>query len=152
MTARREFLNLTAGLVACIVVRPCSGQGQAQGQGQGQGQGKGQGQGSAQALAAATTAPTLDDLIRAYVGSAVLRADRVKFEIASLVENGNSVPVTVRVTSPMTPQDHVVGIAIFNEKNPQHDVAIFQLSAESGIAAVTTRMRLAASQKLVAVI
>jgi len=81
---------------------------------------------------------------------AVLRSGRVTLDIASLVDNGNTVPMTVRVDSPMTAADHVVEIAVFNERNPQRDVARFTLGPRSGLASVATRIRLATSQKLVA--
>jgi sulfur-oxidizing protein SoxY len=61
------------------------------------------------------------------------------------------VPVSVSVDSPMTAAEHVTAIAIFNEKNPQRDVARFKLGPRSGKASVSTRIRLATSQQLVAV-
>jgi len=94
--------------------------------------------------------PTLDEAIRAFTGGASVREGRVKFEISPLVENGNAVPVTVEVDSPMTAADHVRRIALFNERNPQADVAVFHLSPRSGRARVATRIRLAASQTVVA--
>ena len=75
----------------------------------------------------------------------------MKFDITPLVENGNSVPVEVTVDSPMTTAQHVTGIAIFNEKNPQNDVAVFELTPLCGRARVATRIRLATSQQLIAV-
>jgi sulfur-oxidizing protein SoxY len=75
----------------------------------------------------------------------------VKLDIARLVDNGNVVPLSVSVDSPMTAADHIKAIAIFNEKNPQRDVARFTLGPRAGKAAVATRIRLATSQKLVAV-
>ena len=80
-----------------------------------------------------------------------MREGRVKFDIAPLVDNGNSVPVEITVDSPMTLAQHVVGIALFNEKNPQNQVAEFTLSPFAGRARVATRIRLALSQQLVAV-
>jgi sulfur-oxidizing protein SoxY len=94
--------------------------------------------------------PTLDEAIRSFTAGAVVRAGRVKFEISPLVENGNAVPVSVEVESPMTATDHVRRIALFNEKNPQADVAVFHLGPRSGRARVATRIRLAASQTVVA--
>ncbi|WP_116809752.1 SoxY-related AACIE arm protein [Steroidobacter cummioxidans] len=96
------------------------------------------------------TRPTLDEAIRSFTGGAVVREARVKFEISPLVENGNAVPVSVEVDSPMTAADHVRRIALFNEKNPQADVVVFHLSPRSGRARVATRIRLAASQTVVA--
>jgi sulfur-oxidizing protein SoxY len=75
----------------------------------------------------------------------------VKIDAPPLVENGNSVSVTVSVDSPMTPADHVTSIHIFNEKNPQPNVANFHLGPRSGRASVSTRIRLADTQKIVAV-
>ena len=80
-----------------------------------------------------------------------MQTGRVLFEISRLIDNGNAVPVTVRVQSPMTKADHVTSIALFNERNPQPEVARFDLSALSGRADVSTRIRLATSQKLAAV-
>ena len=94
--------------------------------------------------------PTLDEAIRAFTGGAVVREGRVKFEISPLVENGNAVPVSVEVDSPMTAADHVRRIALFNERNPQADIGVFHLSPRSGRARVATRIRLAASQTVVA--
>jgi sulfur-oxidizing protein SoxY len=90
-------------------------------------------------------------LVTAFSGGAAVRPGRVKLEIATLVDNGNVVPVSVNVDSPMTATDHVTAIAIFNEKNPQHDVAKFKLGPRAGKASVATRIRLATSQQLVAV-
>jgi sulfur-oxidizing protein SoxY len=94
--------------------------------------------------------PTLDEAIRSFTGGAVVREGRVKFEISPLVENGNAVPVTVELDSPMTAADHVRRIALFNEKNPQADIVVCHLGPRSGRARVATRIRLAASQTVVA--
>ena len=46
---------------------------------------------------------------------------------------------------------HVKAIVVFNERNPQRDVVLFTLGPRAGRAKVSTRIRLATSQKLVAV-
>jgi sulfur-oxidizing protein SoxY len=89
--------------------------------------------------------------IAAFAGNAPVRPGRVTLDVAPLVENGNTVPITVAVQSPMTEADHVSAIVVFNEKNPQRDVAVFRLGARAGRATVATRIRLATSQQLVAV-
>jgi sulfur-oxidizing protein SoxY len=86
-----------------------------------------------------------------YSGGAAVHSGRVEFEIAPLVENGNAVPITIDVASPMNAADHVLAVAVFNERNPQRDVAIFTLGPRAGRARVSTRIRLATSQQLVAV-
>lgn len=93
----------------------------------------------------------LDAAVRSFAGSAAVRAGKVKLDVAALVENGNTVPITVSVDSPMTAESHVKTIAVFNERNPQREVAVFQLGPRAGRASVSTRIRLATSQKLVAV-
>lgn len=92
----------------------------------------------------------LDAAIRAWAAGAVPTDGRVTLEIAPLVENGNAVPITVRADSPMTEASHVRELVVFNEKNPQRDVARFLLTPASGRAQVSTRIRLATSQQLVA--
>ena len=108
-------------------------------------------------LALAVARPTRADAnelqaaIAGYTGRREVRPGRVTIDVARLVDNGNAVPVTVRVESPMTAADHVRAIALFNERNPERDVARFALSARSGRAVVSTRIRLATSQQLVAI-
>jgi sulfur-oxidizing protein SoxY len=51
----------------------------------------------------------------------------------------------------MTEGDHVKSIHIFNEKNPQPNVASFYLDPRAGRAQVSTRIRLADSQKVIAI-
>ena len=72
-------------------------------------------------------------------------------EIPPLVENGNTVPMTVSVESPMTAENHVKSIHVFNEKNPQPNIGNFHLGPHAGRAQVSTRIRLADSQKVVAI-
>src|ERR1041384_1508135 len=89
--------------------------------------------------------------MRDVTGAAIVRTGRVKLDVPPLVENGNTVPLTVSVTSPMTAEDHVRSIHVFVEKNPQPTVGNFVLGARAGRAQVSTRIRLADSQKIVAV-
>lgn len=99
-------------------------------------------------------AATSDDLraaVTAFARGAAVREGRVLLDVAPLVENGNAVPVTVSATSPMTAADHVVALALFNERNPQRDVVVFRFGPRAGRAQVATRIRLATSQQLVAV-
>jgi sulfur-oxidizing protein SoxY len=99
---------------------------------------------------AAATAANLDAALRAFSGGRVAQTGRVELLISPLVENGNAVPVTLRADSPMTAAQHVRRLALFTERNPQPDVAVFHLGPLSGRAEVSTRVRLATSQTLVA--
>jgi sulfur-oxidizing protein SoxY len=89
--------------------------------------------------------------IRNVVGTAVVRTGKVKLDLPPLVENGNTVPMTVSVSSAMTPDDYVRSIHVFNEKNPQPNIGNFYLGPHAGRAQISTRVRLADSQKITAV-
>ena len=122
-STRREFLGLAGGVALGVVtLRP-----------------------------AEATPAMLASAIRNVVGAAVVKTGKVKLDIPPLVENGNTVPMTVSVTSPMTSNDYVKSIHVFNEKNPQPNVGNFYLGPRAGRAQVSTRIRLADSQKIVAI-
>lgn len=103
------------------------------------------------ARAAGATEAAMAEAIRAVIGESPIEDGRVKLELPSIVENGNTVPLTVSVDSPMTEADHVASIHIFNQKNPQPYVAAFHLGPRAGKARVSTRIRLADSQRIVAI-
>ncbi|AZO80280.1 MULTISPECIES: thiosulfate oxidation carrier protein SoxY [unclassified Bosea (in: a-proteobacteria)] len=103
----------------------------------------------APALAAAP--PALAELIARITEGAVPERSKITFDIPQLVENGNSVDVAIEVESPMTQADHVRWIHIIAEKNPFPDVARFHLSPRSGRADIRATLRLATSQKVVAI-
>jgi sulfur-oxidizing protein SoxY len=100
---------------------------------------------------AEATPATLAAAIRNVVGAAAVRTGKVKLDVPPLVENGNTVPMTVSVSNPMTPDDYVRSIHVFNEKNPQPNVGNFYLGPQAGRAQISTRIRLADSQKVVAI-
>jgi sulfur-oxidizing protein SoxY len=100
---------------------------------------------------AEATPATLAAAIRSVVGTAEVQTGKVKLDVPPLVENGNTVPMTVSVSSPMTPDDYVRSIHVFNEKNPQPNVGNFYLGPRAGRAQVSARIRLADSQKIVAI-
>ena len=99
---------------------------------------------------ASATPAEMTAAIAAYTGNASIQRGRVQIDIAQLIDNGNAVPITVRVDSLMTEQAHVTDIAIFNEKNPLPDVVRFKLTPLAGKPEISTRIRLATSQTLTA--
>ncbi len=100
--------------------------------------------------ARAVSSSTLAEVVRHWAGGRPVSQGRVTLEISPLVENGNAVPITVRVDSTMTAGDRLQEIIVFNEKNPQRDVVRFQFGPAAGRAEASTRIRLATSQQLVA--
>ena len=126
-TTRRQFLTIAggaalSGALLVVTVRP-----------------------------AQATPAMLSAAIRNVVGDAPVHTGKVKLDIPPLVENGNTVPMMVSVDSPMTAEDHVKSIHVFNEKNPQPNIGNFYLSPLNGRAQVSTRIRLADSQKVTAI-
>ena len=101
--------------------------------------------------AARATTAEMEEAIRAFTKGAPVVQGGVKVDIPILLESGNSVPAVVSVDSPMTTADHVVKVALFNEKNPLPQIAIFTFGPKSGRAWVSTRIRLSDSQKVIAV-
>jgi sulfur-oxidizing protein SoxY len=89
--------------------------------------------------------------VAGVVGDARLNVGKVRLDIPPLVENGNTVPCTVTVESPMTAADHVKAIHIFAEKNPQPYVIGAALGPRAGRASVSTRIRLRDTQDVLAV-
>jgi len=102
-------------------------------------------------FAARATPDDLAAAIRQLVGDATIDTGRVKLDLPPLIENGNTVPLTVSVDSPMTEADHVTSIHVFNEKNPQPYVFEARLTPRNGRAVVGTRIKLADTQKIVAI-
>ena len=123
-TTRRQFLSLAGGVtvIPIVTLRPV-----------------------------AATPAMLNSAIRNLVGEAPIRTGKVKLDIPPLVENGNTVPMTVSVASPMTATEYVKSIHVFNEKNPQPNIGNFYFTAASGRAQVSTRIRLADTQRVVAI-
>ncbi|WP_339027875.1 SoxY-related AACIE arm protein [Bradyrhizobium symbiodeficiens] len=126
-TTRRQFLSLAGGVTAAgtipiVTLRPLQ-----------------------------ANPAMLNTAIRNVVGEAPVRTGKVRLDIPPLVENGNTVPMTVTVASPMTADDHVKSIHVFNEKNPQPNIGNFYLGPSSGRAQVATRIRLADTQRVVAI-
>ena len=103
------------------------------------------------ALPAMAEPADMEAAVRTFTGGRATTPGRVKIDITPLVENGNSVSCGVAVESPMTAADHVRRVALFNEKNPQPEVAVFHLNPRCGTARVDTRIRLATTQHLMVV-
>jgi len=51
---------------------------------------------------AAATPAAMEEAIRALVGEATIERGKVKLELPPIVENGNTVPLTVTVDSPIS--------------------------------------------------
>ena len=92
-----------------------------------------------------------DDLIRKFTGGKTAAEGRVRLDLPEIAENGNAVPMTVSVESPMTEQSYVSDVLVVAEGNPRGGVATFHFSPASGVAEVNTRIRLAETENVIAI-
>jgi sulfur-oxidizing protein SoxY len=76
---------------------------------------------------------------------------RISLKAPEIAENGNTVPVTVAVESPMTEKDYVKAVHVVADGNPSPGVASFNFGPQSGKAEVQFRMRMAKTQNLLAI-
>ncbi len=84
------------------------------------------------------------------VGGKKATPGKVKLHIPEIAENGNTVPMTVTVDSPMTQAAYVKAVHVVTDNNPQPQVASFYLSPANGKAEVSTRIRLAETMHVIA--
>ena len=108
------------------------------------------------AVLGASNAPALakndaDEVIKKFTGGKSPAQGKVKLDLPEIAENGNTVPMTVMVESPMTEQSHVTDVLIVADENPRSGVVTFHFSPASGVAEANTRIRLAATQDVIAV-
>jgi sulfur-oxidizing protein SoxY len=121
-TTRRQFLAVAGAAGAALLVRP-----------------------------AQATPESMATAIRQVVGEAHVKPGKIKLDLPPLVENGNTVAMSVAVDSPMTARDYVKAIHVFTEKNPQPNVISAKLGPRAGKAEIQTRVRLADTQTVVAI-
>jgi sulfur-oxidizing protein SoxY len=89
--------------------------------------------------------------VRKILGEAKPSDGKFTIELPEIAENGNTVPFTVSVQSPMTEKEHVKAIHIIATANPQPGVATFRLTPLSGKATVSSRLRLARTQDVIGI-
>jgi len=99
----------------------------------------------------AEAANDFQDLIDKFTGGKKPAEGKVRLDLPEIAENGNTVPMTVTVDSPMTEQSHVTDVLIVADGNPRGGVATFHFSPASGVVEANTRIRLAATQNITAV-
>jgi sulfur-oxidizing protein SoxY len=101
-------------------------------------------------VGAQEAAPAWQEALKKIVGDGQPTSSaRLTFDLPEIAENGNMVPFTVNVESPMTDKDHVKAIHILATENPQPNVASFRFTPLSGRASVASRMRLARTQEVI---
>lgn len=97
------------------------------------------------------TAEDVEQAIDQVIGDKKVQTGRITLDMPEIAENGNTVPLTVQVDSPMTKDNYVKTVHVFAAGNPNPEVATFHFTPQSGRAVASTRMRLAKTQDVVAV-
>lgn len=92
-----------------------------------------------------------DLLAQVVPAGQVAQASRVKLIAPELADNGQVVPVRIEVDSPMSEDDHVLRLHLLSQRNPVVRLISVELGAQAGWAGLSTRVRLAGTQTLVAV-
>jgi sulfur-oxidizing protein SoxY len=92
-----------------------------------------------------------DEAIKKFTGGKTPVEGKVKLDLPEIAENGNTVPMTITVDSPMTEASHVTDVLVVANENPRSGVVTFHFSPASGVAEANTRIRLAATQDVIAV-
>ena len=93
---------------------------------------------------------SLNDMVQPIVKEAILLNKDLQIEAPLLADNGSLVPIQIQVQSPMSEQDHVTHIYLLSQRNPVTQMAVFQLGPWNGRAEVSTRLRLAGTQEVLA--
>lgn len=124
--SRRELLVLSAGAAAALAI-------------------------GAAPLAASASTGEAEAVIAGFTGGAAPREGRIALSAPEVADNGTSVSISVSVDSAMAGADLVEAVLVVADGNPRPDVALFHFTALSGVAAATTRIRLAQSQTVTAV-
>lgn len=94
---------------------------------------------------------TIDPLVRSFTNGRDVYPGKVKLVLPKIADNGHSVPMTVKVESPMSASEHVRSVHLISEKNPVRDMASFYFGPRLARAEFTTRLRLNGSQRIVAI-
>jgi sulfur-oxidizing protein SoxY len=103
------------------------------------------------AAPASASPEAVQKLMAEVTGGKTPAEGKIKIDMPQIAENGNAVPVTISVESPMTDKDYVKAVHIIAEGNPDPSVASFTFTPAAGKAQVATRMRLARTQNVVAI-
>lgn len=90
-------------------------------------------------------------IVEGILGRRATESDRLELVLPGVFPNGSAVPMTFHVDSPMTAADHVRRVRVFAPLNPIVEVMSFRFEPAVGVPRVSTRIRLAGPQHVMAV-
>jgi len=96
-------------------------------------------------------AQSWEQAVKKVLGDAKPVEGKLLIDLPEIAENGNTVPFTISLDSPMSETDRVKAIHVIATANPQPGVAVFRFSPLSGKATVASRMRLARTQDVIGI-
>jgi sulfur-oxidizing protein SoxY len=96
------------------------------------------------------TPEAVQQAIRQRIGDLEPQPGGMTLTLPKIAETGNSVALTVTVDSPMTPEDHVLRLHIFVPGNPEPVASTYHLGVRAGKAQISTQIRLARTQTVLA--
>jgi sulfur-oxidizing protein SoxY len=89
--------------------------------------------------------------IAKFTGGKVAEQGKISIELPEIAENGNTIPMSIAVDSPMTADNHVTDILVVADGNPRPGIATFHFTSMSGRATAATRIRLATTENVIVV-
>jgi len=104
-------------------------------------------------LPASAAGGALPDIpaLSAFLAGRSPRSERVHLLLPQLADNGQAVSMKVTVDGPFAPGPHVAAIHLFSEMNPVPEMAVFEFPVPVERVEVESRLRLATTQRIVAV-
>jgi len=93
----------------------------------------------------------VQSVLKTLIGDATPIGGKISLQLPEIAENGNTVPYSVTVESPMTETEFVKAVHILAPANPHLRVATFYFTSQSGKAAISSRMRLGQTQDVLAI-
>jgi len=91
------------------------------------------------------------ELIERLTGKTPTESDHLHLAMPRTFSNGYTVPLTLEIDSPMTESNHVRHVRVLAPRNPLIEVATFHFVPQRSQPRVSTRIRLAAPQYVLAV-
>ncbi len=100
---------------------------------------------------AIASANNANEMINEFTKGKTPTEGKITLDLPEIAENGNTVPLSISVESPMSKDDYVKRIIVVADGNPRAGLATFNFSQKSGVAEASTRIRLAKTQNIIAV-
>lgn len=90
-----------------------------------------------------------DAEINKFTGGKATESGKIAIDLPEIAENGNTVPLAIKVDSPVTADDYVSDIRVIADGNPNPGVVHFHLTPLAGRAEVATRIRLNSTENVI---